>query len=62
MVGCDYHPAFQQIALLGTATGEFGERELTVSVTGGTQGPWPLGKALGSISPDRQSDRWGRVD
>src|SRR5579864_2087252 len=26
--GCDYHPSFQQIAFVDTATGEYGERRL----------------------------------
>jgi transposase len=29
IIGCDYHPGFQQIAFVDTATGEFGERRLT---------------------------------
>ena len=29
IIGCDYHPGFQQIALVDTETGEFGERRLT---------------------------------
>jgi transposase len=28
IIGCDYHPAFQQIAFMDTETGEFGERKL----------------------------------
>src|SRR5450432_955083 len=28
IIGCDYHPAFQQIAFVDTATGECGERRL----------------------------------
>jgi transposase len=28
IIGCDYHPAFEQIAFVDTATGEFGERRL----------------------------------
>ena len=28
IIGCDYHPSFQQIALVDTATGECGERKL----------------------------------
>ena len=29
IIGCDYHPSFQQIAFVDTETGEFGERRLT---------------------------------
>ena len=29
IIGCDYHPGFQQIAFVDTETGEFGERRLT---------------------------------
>jgi transposase len=29
ILGCDYHPGFQQIAFVDTGTGEFGERRLT---------------------------------
>jgi transposase len=29
IIGCDYHPGFQQIAFLDTETGECGERPLT---------------------------------
>ena len=29
IMGCDYHPGFQQIAFVDTETGEFGERRLT---------------------------------
>ena len=28
IIGCDYHPGFQQIAFLDTETGELGERRL----------------------------------
>jgi hypothetical protein len=28
IIGCDYHPAFQQIAFVDTATGELQERRL----------------------------------
>ena len=28
IIGCDYHPAFQQIAYVDTATGDCGERRL----------------------------------
>jgi len=28
IIGCDYHPAFQQIAFVDTESGEFGERNL----------------------------------
>ena len=28
IIGCDYHPAFQQIAFVDTATGECGERRV----------------------------------
>ena len=28
IIGCDYHPAFQQIAMLDTETGESQERRL----------------------------------
>ena len=29
IIGCDYHPGFQQIAFVDTETGEAGERRLT---------------------------------
>lgn len=29
IIGCDYHPSFQQFAFLDTETGECGERRLT---------------------------------
>ena len=29
IIGCDYHPGFQQIAVVDTETGECGERRLT---------------------------------
>src|SRR5271156_1567943 len=29
IIGCDYHPGFQQIALVDTETGELGESRLT---------------------------------
>ena len=29
IIGCDYHPGFQQIAFVDTETGEVGERRLT---------------------------------
>ena len=29
IIGCDYHPGFQQIALVDTETGEADERRLT---------------------------------
>ena len=29
IIGCDYHPGFQQIAIVDTETGEMGERRLT---------------------------------
>jgi transposase len=32
IIGCDYHPSFQQIAWVDTATGECGERKLTHKV------------------------------
>jgi hypothetical protein len=28
IIGCDYHPSFQQIAFVDTETGECGERKL----------------------------------
>ncbi len=28
IIGCDYHPSFQQIAFVNTETGELGERRL----------------------------------
>ena len=28
IIGCDYHPGFQQIAYVDTETGELGERRL----------------------------------
>jgi hypothetical protein len=28
IIGCDYHPGFQQIAFVDSVTGEFGERRL----------------------------------
>ena len=28
IIGCDYHPGFQQIAFVDTETGELGERRL----------------------------------
>src|SRR5215472_18195781 len=28
IIGCDYHPSFQQIAFVDTETGEYGERRL----------------------------------
>jgi len=28
IIGCDYHPGFQQIAFVDTDTGEWGERRL----------------------------------
>ena len=28
IIGCDYHPGFQQIAFVDTETGDFGERRL----------------------------------
>ena len=28
IIGCDYHPSFQQIAFMDTGTGEYGERRL----------------------------------
>ena len=28
IIGCDYHPGFQQIAFVDTDTGELGERRL----------------------------------
>ena len=28
IVGCDYHPSFQQIAFVDTETGELGEQRL----------------------------------
>jgi len=28
IIGCDYHPSFQQIALVNTGTDELGERRL----------------------------------
>jgi transposase len=31
IIGCDYHPAFQQIAFMDTETGELGERKLVHS-------------------------------
>jgi hypothetical protein len=30
IIGCDYHPSFQQIAFVDTETGEGGERRLTL--------------------------------
>jgi transposase len=32
IIGCDYHPGFQQIAFVDTGTGEWGERKLTHKV------------------------------
>ena len=29
IIGCDYHPGFQQIAFVDTETGELGERRLS---------------------------------
>ena len=29
IIGCDYHPGFQQIAFVDTDTGELGERRLS---------------------------------
>ena len=29
IIGCDYHPGFQQIAFVNTETGELGERRLS---------------------------------
>jgi transposase len=29
IIGCDYHPGFQQIAFVDKETGELGERRLT---------------------------------
>jgi transposase len=29
IIGCDYHPGFQQIAFVDTETGELGESRLT---------------------------------
>jgi hypothetical protein len=28
IIGCDYHPGFQQIALVDTETGDYGEHRL----------------------------------
>ena len=28
IIGCDYHPGFQQIAFVDTETGDYGERRL----------------------------------
>ena len=28
IIGCDYHPSFQQIAFVDTGSGELGERRL----------------------------------
>jgi hypothetical protein len=28
IIGCDFHPRFQQIALVNTETGEYGQRRL----------------------------------
>jgi hypothetical protein len=30
IIGCDYHPGFQQIAFVDTDTGEFQERRLSL--------------------------------
>ena len=30
IVGCDYHPSFQQIAYVNTEGGELGERRLVI--------------------------------
>jgi len=30
IIGCDYHPGFQQIALVDTETGELEERHLSL--------------------------------
>jgi hypothetical protein len=29
IIGCDFHPSFQQIAFVNKETGEYGERRLT---------------------------------
>ena len=29
IIGCDFHPSFQQIAMVDTETGEYTERKLT---------------------------------
>jgi hypothetical protein len=29
IIGCDFHPSFQQIAYVGQETGEYGERRLS---------------------------------
>jgi hypothetical protein len=31
IIGCDYHPGFQQIAFVDTDTGEFQEKRLSAS-------------------------------
>ena len=31
IIGCDFHPSFQQIAMLDTETGEYQERKLTAA-------------------------------
>ena len=33
IIGCDYHPGFQQIAFVDTETGECGERQSTGALT-----------------------------
>jgi hypothetical protein len=42
IIGCDYHPGFQQIAFVDTETGEFGERRLTHSLADGSDPPTVL--------------------
>ena len=32
IIGCDYHPGFQQIAFLNTGTGELGEQRLLTDI------------------------------
>ncbi len=31
IIGCDFHPSFQQIAMVDTETGEYTERKLTAA-------------------------------
>ena len=45
IIGCDFHPRFQQIAFVDQETGEYGERRLSHPGGGGTVLPFSGRKA-----------------
>jgi hypothetical protein len=59
IIGVDFHPEFQQIALLNTTTGEVEEKRLAQSRRGGEV--LPSSRECGRKSAHRHGGQWART-